>query len=125
MKLLLIDDDPDLVLLASVALEKLGGFEVVTSDGGPGAVELARCQRPDVILMDYMMPEIDGDELLRILHGEPDLAATPVIFLTGKDEPDVHAKLVAAGAVGVIVKPIELQQLASQVRELLAVPEES
>ena len=119
MKLLLIDDDPDLALLASVALERLGGFEVVVSEGGESAVELARDLQPDVILTDYLMPELDGDELLERLRREPQLSSTPVLFLTGKDDKDLHAAWLAAGAAGVLVKPVDPQTLSADVHRLL------
>ena len=85
MKALLVDDDPDLLILASYALEKVGGFEVVTSAGGAEVVDLARRERPDVILMDVQMPDVDGPELVARLRRAPELAAAPIIFLTGEE----------------------------------------
>ncbi len=120
MKVLLVDDDPDLQILACFALEKLGGFEVATSDGGAEVIDLARRERPDVILMDVLMPELDGPELVARLRAEPDLAPTPVIFLTGKEGEAEVERLVALGARGVITKPFDPAALPAEVERLLA-----
>ncbi len=120
MKVLLVDDDPDLRILASYALEKVGGFEVLTSDGGAGVVDLARRERPDVILMDVLMPELDGPELVERLRATPDLAATPVIFLTGKEGEAEVERLAALGTRGVITKPFDPAALPGEVERLLA-----
>lgn len=120
MKVLLIDDDPDLVILASYALEKVGGFEVVTSAGGAEAVALARREGPDVILLDFLMPELDGPELLALLRSTPELGSTPVIFLTGKEGEAEAERLLALGARGVITKPFDPAALPGEVERLLA-----
>jgi CheY-like chemotaxis protein len=118
MKALLVDDDPDLVILASYALEQLGGFQVVTSPGGAEVVDLARRERPEVVLMDVLMPELDGPELLRRLRRDPELAELPVIFLTGKTGRAEHERLLGLGARGVITKPIDPLAFAGEVRRL-------
>ena len=120
MKVLLVDDDPDLLILASYALEKVGGFEVVTSAGGAEVVDLARRERPDAILMDVLMPEIDGPELVARLRRAPELAATPVIFLTGEESEAATERLLALGARGVLTKPFEPAALPRAVERLLA-----
>ena len=120
MKALLVDDDPDLLILASYALEKVGGFEVVTSAGGAEVVDLARRERPDVILMDVQMPDVDGPELVARLRRAPDLAATPVIFLTGEEGGAETDRLLALGARGVLTKPFEPAALSGAVERLLA-----
>ena len=120
MKVLLVDDDPDLQLLASFALEKVGGFEVASCDGGVEVIDLARRERPDVILMDVLMPELDGPELVARLRAVPELAATPVIFLTGKEGEAEVERLVALGARGVITKPFDPVAPPAEVERLLA-----
>lgn len=119
MKVLLVDDDPDLRVLATFALEQVGGHEVVTSEGGPGVVELARRERPDVILMDFLMPEVDGAELVRRLRAEPELASTPVVFLTGKEGEAEVDRLRGLGARGVITKPFDPAALPGRIERLL------
>lgn len=119
MKVFLIDDDPDLVVLASFALEKRGTFEVVTSASGDGALDRALSERPDVILLDVKMPGIDGDELIGRFRACTELASTPIIFLTGEEASAEHQRLRRLGARGVIVKPFDPETLAARVLALV------
>lgn len=120
MKALLVDDDPDLVILASHVLEHLGGFGVTSSAGGDEVIELARREQPDVILMDYLMPEPDGAELARRLFADELTAGIPLIFLTAKEGREERRRLLDLGAKGVLVKPFEPESLAAEVKRLLA-----
>ena len=119
MKILLIDDDPDLVILASFALETLGGCLVSSSSGGLDAVNQAVRERPDVILLDLQMREIDGDQLFPHFRRQPELDGTPIVFLTGKDTEDEWHRLQELGAAGVIVKPFDPARLIEQVKGFL------
>jgi len=119
MKVLLVDDDPDLIVLATHLLEHLGGFEVVSSEGGYGVIDLALEERPDAVLMDYLMPAPNGAELTRRLALEPGTRNIPVIFLTAKDGVDEQHRLLALGARGVLIKPFDPKTLASDVKRLL------
>lgn len=118
-KLLLVDDDPDLRILASHVLEKLGGFKVLSSAGGWAAVELARRELPDVILMDVLMPPPDGVELAARLAADRRTAELDLIFLTGESSRSEHRRLLALGARGVIVKPFDPERLHLEVERLL------
>ena len=120
MKVLLVDDDPDLIVLATYVLENLGGFEVVSSEGGYEVIDLAYRERPDVILMDFMMPHPDGAELARRLRLDPQLSDIPLIFLTAKEKAADQRHLIDLGACGVLVKPFEPESLAFEVKRLLA-----
>lgn len=123
MKLLLVDDDPDLVLLASYVLEHLGGFEVTSCEGGAEAVELACDVQPDVILMDVLMPDPDGVELARRLFTDPRTAGIPLIFLTAKESSAERRRLLELGARGVVTKPFDPETLAEDVQRLLSISE--
>ncbi len=119
MKVLLVDDDPDLIVLATYLLENLGGFEVVSSEGGYGVIDLALEERPDVILMDYLMPDPNGAALARRLAVEPGALNIPLVFLTAKDGVAEQRRLLDLGARGVLVKPFDPKTLASDVKRLL------
>ena len=114
---LIIDDDPDLVSLIRRTLEFTAGWEVQTALSGAAGIALARNAPPDVILVDLMMPEMDGYEVCRRLKADAATAAVPVVLLTARRDLD-EGLLAATGAAGVLFKPFEPQNLARQVREL-------
>lgn len=120
MKVLLVDDDPDLVILASHVLENLGGFAVTSCAGGYQVIELARRERPDVILMDFLMPDPDGAELARLLRADERTADIPLIFLTAKESREERERLLGLGALGVLIKPFDPEGLPREVERLLA-----
>lgn len=119
MKVLVIDDEADIRRIARLALQKVGGMEVAESDGSAGAVACALRERPDVILLDVMMPGQDGPGVLASLREEEGAAAVPVIFLTGKAMPTEIERLMGLGALGVLTKPFNPMSLSAQVRSLL------
>lgn len=110
-----VEDDPDIREIALIALEMVGGLEVVQFSSGREALDGAVAARPDLFLLDVMMPGMNGEETLQSLRAMPEFCATPAIFMTAKAQhSDLH-KLVAAGALDVIVKPFDPMQLATQV----------
>jgi CheY-like chemotaxis protein len=120
MTVLIIDDDADIRLIAGLSLTRVGGMEVIEAMGGAEGVRKAADDRPDVILLDMMMPAMDGCATLRALLSQPATAAIPVIFLTAKgNAPDV-ARLKGLGAAGVLIKPFNPRTLADEVRGILA-----
>jgi DNA-binding response OmpR family regulator len=113
---LIIDDDRDLVSLIRRTLEFTAGWEVHTALSGAAGIALARSAPPNVILVDLMMPEMDGYEVCRRLKADSATAAVPVVLLTARR--DLDARLLAeTGAAGVLFKPFEPAELARQVRE--------
>ncbi|RLE15430.1 MAG: hypothetical protein DRJ28_04160 [Actinobacteria bacterium] len=107
MRVLFVDDDPVLRRLGDYALSELGGMVVVTAADGPEALAVVDRAAPDVILLDYLMPGMNGDEVLEVLRSSPTTRNVPVVFLTGiKDEIELQ-ELVAGGAVGWLVKPFD------------------
>jgi two-component system, OmpR family, response regulator len=119
MKVLVVDDEADIRRIARLALSRVGGMEVAESEGGSTAVARALEERPDAILLDVMMPGIDGPSVLRALQEQPATAAIPVIFLTAKAMPAEIAFLKSLGATGVLAKPFDPMSLAASVRQML------
>ncbi len=113
---LIIDDDPDLLRLVRRTLEFTAGWEVVTAGSGAAGVELARSATLDVILVDVMMPEMDGYEVCRRLKADPATATVPIVLLTARRDMN-QARLAESGAAGVLLKPFQPEELARQVRE--------
>lgn len=119
MKVVIIDDEEDIRSVASMSLGILGGIEVVEAEGGRDGIAKAAAEQPDAILLDAMMPEMDGPATLEALRNNPDTASIPVIFLTAKAIRSEVDKLRAMGAAGVLSKPFDPTTLATQVREIL------
>src|SRR6266571_6265787 len=102
---LIIDDDRDLLLLVRKTLEFLAGWEVVTAASGAAGIELARSAVPDVVLVDLMMPEMDGYEVCRRLKAEPATREVPVIFVSVHGEAVDKVKAFGAGGADYVTKP--------------------
>lgn len=119
MKILLAEDEPDVQLIARLSLKK-AGFTVVTAGNGLEALERVAAERPDVILLDWMMPDMDGYETCRRLKADPATAGIPVIFLTARVQEAEVARALALGAAGCIGKPFDALTLGQRVTELVA-----
>ena len=119
MKILIVDDDDDIRQIARLSLVRLGGMEVVEAATGADALRKADEERPDAILLDMMMPVMDGPTTLAALKNNPGTARIPVIFLTARAMKSELDHLKALGAVGVLTKPFDPASLASQVRSVL------
>ncbi|MDD5329699.1 MAG: response regulator [Sulfuricella sp.] len=118
-KILYVEDEPDLQTLTRLALEMVGGFTVKVCGSGAEALEQAPAFAPDLLLLDVVMPEMDGPATLQRLRAIPGLAATPAIFMTGV-QPDEIGHFTALGAIGVIAKPFDPVTLADTIRNLWA-----
>lgn len=116
-RVVLIDDDPDLRRLVKLTLEFTAGWEVFTAADGTEGIDRVREVKPDVALVDYMMPGIDGYEVSRRLREDPQTADIPIVFLTARKELDA-ALIKESGAVGVVIKPFDPDTLADELREL-------
>jgi two-component system OmpR family response regulator len=117
-KILLVEDDPDIQLITRLSLEIGGGYEVQVCASGADAVNSARAFAPDLILLDMMMPGMDGLATMDALRGQPETAATPLVFFTANTQAQVMQDLLRRGALGVIVKPVEPDSLVEQIRTL-------
>src|SRR5689334_1464170 len=101
-QILLVEDDPDIQAIACLALEAVGGFTVVACSSGNEAVQRAPEFKPDLILLDVMMPSMDGPTTLQVLRTLPQTVATPVIFMTAKVQAHEIARYKALGALDVV-----------------------
>ena len=113
-----VEDEPDIRSVAQIALEELGGFIVDICRSGHEALERAPAFRPDVILLDVMMPGMDGIETFRALKADGRLALAPVIFMTAKVQSHEVESYRALGAAGVIPKPFNPLTLSDQIRAM-------
>lgn len=116
--ILLVEDDPDIQVIVRLVLESLGGFQVTVCGSGIEAIAQAPSIRPDLILMDIMMPEMDGLTTLAHLRATPELERTAVIFMTAKAQQRTREELVALGALDIIAKPFDPMTLASDLRRI-------
>lgn len=117
-RILLAEDDTDIQLVARLALADLAGFEIEITSSGRKALERAPSFAPDLVLLDVMMPELDGPSTLgelRRLEGFEDI---PVIFMTAKAQPDEVAEYRRLGALDVIIKPFDPMTLGEEVRRI-------
>ena len=115
-KLLVVDDEPDIVELLSAGL-RYAGFEVAVASGGRQGVERARSFRPDAVLLDVMMPDLDGFDVVRKLRGEGN--RTPVLFLTAKDAVADRVAGLSLGADDYVIKPFRLDEVIARVHAVL------
>lgn len=122
MKVLIVDDEPDIRRIARMGLSRVGGMEVVEAPGGAEALALVKEHRPDAVLLDVMMPGLDGPSTLARLRADPDTAGLPVVFLTAKAIAAEVERLRSLGAAGVLTKPFDPMTLARDLRALLGQP---
>ena len=115
-RLLVVDDEPNILELLSVSL-RFSGFEVHTASNGQQAVTLARSLKPDLLVLDVMMPELDGFEVVRRLRGEGSRA--PVLFLTAKDATEDKVRGLTLGGDDYVTKPFSLEELVARIRAVL------
>lgn len=118
LQVLYAEDEPDIREVVQFALED-EGFELISCTSGREALQQAPNVKPDLILLDVMMPDLDGTTTLSRLRAFPHLATTPVIFMTAKVQTAEIAHYKSAGALGVIVKPFDAMGLADEIRRLL------
>ncbi|HBB79393.1 hypothetical protein BBI09_12105 [Stutzerimonas xanthomarina] len=117
-RILHIEDVPSIQIVTRIALERIGGFEVLSCASAQAALAEVRAFAPDLILLDVMLPQMDGIELLRQLAGLVDLQQTPVVLLTGHLERERLAELQQMGVRDVLQKPFDPLQLTAQLRAI-------
>jgi DNA-binding response OmpR family regulator len=120
-KILVVEDDPDLVELLSFN-SRACGFAVSTSNDGLDALKKARSLIPDLILLDLMLPELDGFGVCEILRRDPSTAGIPIIMVTAMSSQFARLAGMEAGANDYITKPFSPKQLIARVRALLGQP---
>lgn len=119
-RILYVEDDPDIQAIAVMVLESIHGFALESCSSGSEALQKAVPFKPDLILLDVMMPGMDGPETLKGLRVFPELANTPVVFMTAKVQPQEVEGYLNLGAVGVIAKPFDPMTLADELRAIWA-----
>lgn len=115
-RILYVEDEVDIRTVAKLALEAVGGFEVVVAASGDEALICVRDFVPDLLLLDVMMPGMDGPATLHALRALSETESVPAIFMTARALPGELAALKAEGALGVITKPFDPMALADQLR---------
>ncbi|MDP6526672.1 MAG: response regulator [Kiritimatiellia bacterium] len=117
-KILHVEDEPDIQEVAKLALESVGGFTVEACSSGQEALDKVADFAPDIILLDVMMPDMDGPATLQELRKIQELADTPIIFMTAKAQTHEIEKFKELGAIDVITKPFDPMTLADQIRDI-------
>ncbi|WP_394170728.1 response regulator [Saccharospirillum alexandrii] len=113
-----VEDDPDIRAIAELALVTVGGLEITQCASGAECLNALSNRIPDLVLLDVMMPDLDGPETLRQLRTLPGMREVPAVFMTAKAQPGEISDYQALGAIGVIPKPFDPLTLADQVRQL-------
>jgi CheY-like chemotaxis protein len=117
-RLTYVEDEPDIRSITEFALKELGGYELDVCTSGPEAIDRTPGFDPDLIILDVMMPGMDGIETFKRLRAIPKLAATPIVFMTAKAMKHETDRYRALGAVDVIAKPFDPIALPDRVREI-------
>ena len=116
-KILYVEDEPDIQMIARVALENVGGFELLVCNSGDEALDKVTDFSPDLFLLDVMMPGMDGPETLQELRKLPLFEKTPAMFMTAKVQPQEIEYFKSLGVTEVIAKPFDPMGLATSIRE--------
>jgi len=117
-KILYVEDEPDIQAVARIALADVGGFSLEVCSSGKAALEKAADFKPDLLLLDVMMPEMDGPNTLEALRRLPATANTPAIFMTAKVQTHEVAHFKSIGAIDVVAKPFDPMTLAQTLRNI-------
>jgi CheY-like chemotaxis protein len=120
---LIVDDDPNLIELLTDGLELLGHFEVISAEDGIQGLERYFEVRPDCMVIDVMMPGLDGYQLVKALRGDPDSADTPLVMLTAMAQDKNRFAGLASGADQYLIKPVTPRQLVEAVHQAIAIGE--
>ena len=118
-RILLVDDEDDIREVATMSLEAVGGYEVLAASSGSEAIARATAEGPDAILLDVMMPEMDGPTTFGHLQEDARTRSIPVILLTAKVQPADRRRFEDLGVAAVLTKPFDPMQLPGQIADVL------
>ena len=118
-RILIIDDEDDIREVAALSLEAIAGWNIVTASSGKEGMEVAAREKPDAIIMDVMMPEVDGPTTFGLMQQDPTIAQIPVILLTAKVQGVDQRRFANLGVAGVLFKPFDPLTLSQQISETL------
>jgi len=118
MKVLIIDDDPSFVTVITTAIQT-EGFQTITAPDGRSGIERAKTEKPDFILLDQVLPDIQGNEVLSTLKSDPEMKTIPVALLSNFNKPELMQQAINLGAVDYILKyQIEPKDLINKIKSL-------
>jgi CheY-like chemotaxis protein len=117
--ILIIDDEDDIREVAALSLEATAGWRILTAASGAEGMAIAAAQQPDAILMDVMMPGVDGPTTFRSMQEDPQIANIPVLLLTAKVQGVDQRRFAGLGLAGILFKPFDPLTLAQQISETL------
>ncbi|MBP1853551.1 response regulator [Rhizobium halophytocola] len=117
-RIILIDDEPDILEIASLCLETVGKIRVSARSSARGIVEFIDRIRPDLILLDVMMPEIDGPTALTHMRADPRFDHIPIVFMTARIQPEEVREYIEMGAIGVVGKPFDPMGISDELKRL-------
>ena len=117
-RVLVVEDDVDIQAVVRMALELVGGYTVEICSGGRSALRVAETFKPALVLLDVMMPDMDGPTVLKHLRAQPATARLPIVFVTAKAQAHEVAAYRALGALGVISKPFDPMTLSTQLANI-------
>jgi two-component system, OmpR family, response regulator len=112
------EDDEDIQRIVRMSLERIGKMTVMIESDPLKAIEGIRAFKPDLVMLDWMMPGMDGPTLLRAMRAQPDTASYPVVFITAKATQKDHSELTALGAAGIVSKPFSPKDLPEQLKQI-------
>lgn len=115
-KILIVDDDAYVVLMAKSRLEA-NGYQVATAENGVDAIKMAREWKPDLILLDMVMPAMEGHDVCQKIKSEPETSHIPIIILTASTKKESQIKCLRAGALVVILKPFQPAELLALIKK--------
>jgi CheY-like chemotaxis protein len=118
-RILIIDDEDDIREVAALSLEATAGWQVFTASSGLEGISMASVEQPDAILMDVMMPGVDGPATFRRMQQDPAVAHIPVLLLTAKVQGVDQRRFASLGVTGILFKPFDPLTLAQQISEML------
>jgi CheY-like chemotaxis protein len=119
-RILVVDDEADIREVATLSLEAVGGYEVLTAPCGREGLATAAAERPDALLLDVMMPDLDGPATVALLRQDEATREIPVVLLTAKVQAADHRRFAELGVAGVLAKPFDPMTLADDVARLLS-----
>lgn len=119
-KVLLVDDVQAILDEERRILEAVPALEVLECTTGAAAIKAIATQRPDIVFLDLVLPDLSGEQICRAIKAKPDLADTAIIIVTGKDDPDQLQRAFEVGCDAYVTKPFEASDLLEKVRILLA-----
>ncbi|MEM9266800.1 MAG: response regulator [Cyanobacteria bacterium P01_F01_bin.13] len=117
--ILIIDDDDDIRDVAQLALETVGGWQASTASNGPHGLAQMQATPPDVVLLDVMMPDMDGVEVFKRMQADPKTQKIPVILMTAKTQTTDQERFLNLGITAIITKPFKAMLLSDQIAEIL------